>query len=289
MKTLLMVVAVLGSACAADVSDDLAGESTTDDGVSGKADAATDGVYTYFQLHAASGGYSLARLNRTTTVCANGSTKASCTVPTLDWSEANLTVASQTKVTDAAGGAGVPAIVRGRFAKQGSAYRFVVTEAWLAESGTVASGVFAKITPSGVRCITTPCPTMKEHSLNNSFTANIAEIDWSVAQLSERQIEGFDDEIASPFGTIIAGDRYTVAGSYKGRTATAAFHRVPADLPCYVGGCSREVCSDQQGVITTCIWKPEYACDQAATCERQATGECGFTHDDPYNACISGL
>jgi len=290
MKTLLAAVVVLGSACAADVSDDLAGESTTDDGVSGgKADAATDGVYTYFQLHTASGGFSLARLNRSTTVCANGATKASCSVPVLDWSEANLADASITKVTAAAATAGVPAIVRGRFAKQGSAYRFVVTEAWLSESNTVPSGVFAKITPSGVRCITTPCPTMKEHSLNNSFTANIAEIDWAPALLSERQIEGFVDEVASPYGTIIAGARFAVSSTMKGRTATAAYHRVPADAPCYVGGCSDEVCSAQPGVITTCIWKPEYACDQAATCERQATGECGFTHDDAYNACISGL
>ena len=109
MKTLLVVVVALGSACAADVGDELAGESTTDDGVGGKADAATDGVYTYFQLHTASGGYSLTRINRSTTVCANGATKASCTVPTLDWSEANLTAASSTKVIDAAGGAGVPA------------------------------------------------------------------------------------------------------------------------------------------------------------------------------------
>jgi hypothetical protein len=289
MKTLLVAVVVLGSACAADVSDDLAGESTTDDGVSGKADAATDGVYTYFKLHTVSGGYSLARINRSTTVCANGTTKTSCTVPVLDWSEANLTDASAAKVTDAAAGAGVPAIVRGRFAKSGSATRFVVTEAWLAETGSVASGVFAKITPSGIRCITTPCPSMKEHSLNNSYTANIAEIDWTVAQLTEREISAFNDEIASPYGTIIAGDRYSVTSSMKGRTATAAFHRMPADAPCYVGGCSDEVCSAQEGVITTCLWKPEYACDQAATCERQATGECGFTHDDAYNACISGL
>lgn len=290
MKTLLMAVVVLGSACAADVSDELAGESTTDDGVSGgKADAATDGVYTYFQVHAANGGYSLARLNRSTTVCANGSTKAACSVPVLDWAEANLTGASIAKFVEAAAGAGVPAIARGRFAKQGSAYRFVVTEAWLSESSTVPSGVFAKITPSGIRCITSPCPIMKEHSLNNSFTANIAEIDWSGAQLSDRQVEGFADEIASPYGTIIAGDRYAVSSSMKGRTATAAYHRMPADEPCYVGGCSNEVCSAQEGVITSCIWKPEYACDRAATCERQATGECGFTHDDAYNACISGL
>src|ERR1700759_1674038 len=98
MKTLLLVVVALGGACAADVGDDLAGESTTDDGVSGKADAATDGVYTYFQLHAANGGFELARINRTTTVCANGATKASCTVPVLDWSEASLSDASVSKV-----------------------------------------------------------------------------------------------------------------------------------------------------------------------------------------------
>src|SRR3569623_30518 len=159
MKTLLAAVMVLSSACAAHVSDDLADESTTNDSVSdGKADAATDGVYTYIQLHTASSGVSLARLNRSTTVCANGATKASCSVPVLDWSEANLADASVTKVPDAAATAGLPAIVRGRFAKQGSAYRFVVTEAWLSESNTVPRGVFAKITPSGVRCITTPRP-----------------------------------------------------------------------------------------------------------------------------------
>ncbi|MEO6773010.1 MAG: DUF6748 domain-containing protein [Kofleriaceae bacterium] len=289
MKTFLMVAVVLGSACAADVADELAGESTTDDAVGGKADGAANGVYTYFQLHTAAPGYRLARLNRSTTVCPTGAAKASCTVPVLDWSEANLADATIVKVTDAATGDGVPAIVRGRFAKQGSATRFVVTEAWLAESGSVAGGVFAKVTPSGIRCITTPCPTMKEHSLNNSYTANIAAIDWSLAGLTDRQIEAFNDEIASPFGTIIAGDRYAVTHSMKGRTATTAFHRVPADAACYRGGCSNEVCSDQPGVITTCIWKPEYACDQAATCERQATGECGFTHDDAFDTCIAGL
>ena len=285
MKTLLLAVLVATSACAAS-ADDLAGESQTDGDLGGKADAATDGVYTYFQIHASGAGFVLQRLNRSTTTCGTNTAKASCTVSTLDWSEAALSDASVGKFVDATGLTGEHAIVRGRFAST----RFIVTEAWLAESTTVAGGVFAKITPSGIECITTPCPTMKEHSLNNSFTANISAIDWSYSELSERQISTFTTEISSPYGTIIAGDRYTLShSSQKGRTATAAFHRLVEDAPCYRGGCSDEICSDQQGVVSTCIWKPEYACDQAAACERQSTGECGFTQDDAFNACIAGL
>src|SRR5690349_9895603 len=78
--------------------DELAGENSTDDAIDGKADAAVDGAYTYFEVWAdlrkcaapMCGGFFVARLNRSTTTCVNGSAKASCYVPTLDWSEANL-------------------------------------------------------------------------------------------------------------------------------------------------------------------------------------------------------
>ncbi len=290
MKTLLLALLVMGSACATTVEDDLAGESATDGAVGGKADGAPDGVYTYFQLHAgAKGGWQLARLNRSTTVCANGSTAARCDVPTLDWSESALVERTQTKVTDAAATPGVHAIVRGRFARRGTAYRFIVTEAWLSETESQASGVFAKITLSGIQCITTPCPSLKEHSLNNSFTANIAEIDWSFASLTDRETEAFTAEIARSHGTIICGDRYNLSSTMKGRTATAAFHRLVEDAACYRGGCSDEVCSDRPGVITSCIWKPEDACYAQAACERQPDGDCGFTPDDALTSCLAGV
>lgn len=304
MKTLLLALVVTSSACAMGVDDDLAGESQNDGAVAGKADGAADGVYTYFSIKAdlrkcaapMCGGFQLARLNRSTTVCANGSTNSgACYVPTLDWSEANLSDASQQKVVDATNVVyGVHTIVRGRFAAKtysgyGNLGRFVVTEAWLAETDSTADGVFAKITPSGIQCITTPCPTMKEHSLNNSYTANIGGIDWSYAALSDRQIQAFTDEIWTEHGTIIAGNRYAISHSVKGRTATAAFHRLVDDAPCYRGGCSNEICSDQQGVISTCIWRPEYACYEAATCERQDDGQCGFTQDDAYDTCMANL
>src|SRR5262245_36733378 len=95
--------------CAAPAVDDLAGE-PANDGADGKADAAADGVYTYFSLTAdlrkcaapVCGGYFVQRLNRTTTTCANGASRASCYSPTLDWSESGLSPALQGKLVDAA-------------------------------------------------------------------------------------------------------------------------------------------------------------------------------------------
>lgn len=55
---------------------------------------------------------------------------------------------------------------------------------------------------------------------------------------------------------------------------------------CFVGGCSGQVCSDDPGVITTCEYREEYACYQSATCERQASGECGWTETAELRACL---
>lgn len=55
---------------------------------------------------------------------------------------------------------------------------------------------------------------------------------------------------------------------------------------CFVGGCSGQVCSDDAGVVTTCEWRPEYACYQDATCERQADGQCGWTDTPALQQCL---
>jgi hypothetical protein len=238
--TAVMALSIVGGACAApDVQDELAVDSPDGAG-DGKADGAADGAYTYFEIKAdlrkclapVCGGFFLDRLNRTTTVCVNGSSSASCYVPALDWSEAGLSAGLQSKLVDATNNlaGGTRAIVRGRFASKtypghGNLGRFVVTEAWVAESDTVAEGVFAKLVPSGIVCITAPCPSLKEKGLNGSNSANIAEVDWSYANLTDKQIEGFTTEMFSDHGTIIAGSRY-YDGHAKGRTATAAYHRL---------------------------------------------------------------
>jgi hypothetical protein len=59
----------------------------------------------------------------------------------------------------------------------------------------------------------------------------------------------------------------------------------PAD-PCVRTGCSGQICSDHQ-VISTCQFLPQYACYQAATCERQADGQCGYTSTAALTACLA--
>jgi hypothetical protein len=55
---------------------------------------------------------------------------------------------------------------------------------------------------------------------------------------------------------------------------------------CNVGGCSGQICSDEEGLVSTCEFRPEYACYAEATCERQTTGECGWTPTTELTSCI---
>ncbi len=55
---------------------------------------------------------------------------------------------------------------------------------------------------------------------------------------------------------------------------------------CYVGGCSGQICSDRQDAVSTCEYREEYACYQTAKCERQASGQCGWTENASLRACL---
>ena len=60
----------------------------------------------------------------------------------------------------------------------------------------------------------------------------------------------------------------------------------PASNTCVVTGCSGQVCADRE-VVTTCEWRPEYACYRMATCERQPTGQCGWTQTPELRRCLA--
>src|SRR5690606_37267726 len=57
---------------------------------------------------------------------------------------------------------------------------------------------------------------------------------------------------------------------------------------CVVGGCSGQLCYEEGsgGGISTCEFLPEYACYDAAACERQADGACGWTQTAELTQCI---
>lgn len=98
-------------------------------------------------------------------------------------------------------------------------------------------------------------------------------------------------------GLPIGGER----GTDNGPGGSVENPEIPAETPttpdtppgpsasggCYIGGCSSQVCSDDPGVVTTCEFRPEYACYKTAKCERQVTGQCGWTETATLKQCLA--
>jgi hypothetical protein len=64
--------------------------------------------------------------------------------------------------------------------------------------------------------------------------------------------------------------------------------QIPADKGsrCRASGCSGQLCTDRGDQMTTCEWREEYACYHTAVCERQPTGECGWTETPELKSCL---
>lgn len=54
---------------------------------------------------------------------------------------------------------------------------------------------------------------------------------------------------------------------------------------CRRTGCSGQICADED-MVSTCEYRPEYACYKDAACERQADGKCGWTPSAALSACL---
>jgi hypothetical protein len=81
-----------------------------------------------------------------------------------------------------------------------------------------------------------------------------------------------------------------VLAACGGSSKTQPGPQVRPDPPsmggCIKTGCSGTVCSSEP-VITTCEFKPEYACYKTATCKRQPGGDCGWTQTPELIACLA--
>lgn len=58
---------------------------------------------------------------------------------------------------------------------------------------------------------------------------------------------------------------------------------------CAVAGCSGQLCVDADkasDIVTTCEYRPEYACYKEAACEKQTDGQCGWTQTAQLKSCL---
>ena len=59
----------------------------------------------------------------------------------------------------------------------------------------------------------------------------------------------------------------------------------PVAKACVASGCSGQICAEEE-VMSTCEFRPEYACYRTARCERTPSGECGWTETPALRACL---
>ena len=232
-----LLVAAAATACTSPVEDELAAEDTTE-----LSDAKADsvGTYTYYTMRRdlrrcafpGCGGWWVERVNRSTTKCGDGTYAESCYVAEVEWTKLGLAPSVVEAVTEAA--ANEKVVVRAtvgnkNYGPAGKVGNLRPTEAWLGQGPGQPDGVFVKVEETGVRCITTPCSFFREHKLNGSGSAMLAEIGFAESGLDEDD-ETIGNAVAEMFdsGLIIAGDRYTVrgpGGTGKARGATQFYVR----------------------------------------------------------------
>jgi hypothetical protein len=235
------------------------------------------------------GGYFVKRVNQSRTRCANGRWMSECYVAEIDWK-------GQTEIDPG------KALVRGdivarRFPRFGNLGALRVTESWQSPSDEPATGTLYRVRDRGVRCITHPCLSHSATKLGFTFTMNIAGVDLAAGGAGGELISEGAAAMTEPEGVIVAGYFAPVTGpGGRAQTLKATKFYLPAGTQiggqppgarrCFKTGCSSQVCADHD-VVTTCEYRPEYACYQKAACARQRNGECGFTQTSELQACLA--
>ena len=235
------------------------------------------------------GGFFVKLVNQSRTRCADGRSQKECYVAEIDWR-------GQAEPDSDRG------LLRGTIRRKGQFGEFRATEIWQAASANQPADKFFRVRDRGLRCIAAPCPTHHEATLNSTASRNIAGVDLSGAGAPESVLSDATQAMTSPDGILVSGNHSPVtgpAGRMQMLKATQFYVRAGGSgtgsgsgsgnvtlKPCKKTGCSSQVCSDED-VITTCEFRPEYACLQKATCERQKNGQCGFTQTPELLRCLS--
>jgi len=156
------------------------------------------------------GGFFVARVNRLTTVCADGSRAAECYVGDLDLSALGLGADAVARVEAAPESVLLRGDIVSRSSELGDVGRLLVTEAWQGHPGITPRGAFLRANDSGIVCIASPCPSFSVELLNSQLPAvSVAEVDVSSVspETGDAQTQLGTDE-----GLLVAGFPIIVSG-----------------------------------------------------------------------------
>jgi hypothetical protein len=237
------------------------------------------------------GGYFVARVNASSTRCADGRFSRECYVAEIDWNGQEEPEPARLLLRGN--------IVAKRYERFGNLGELRVSETWKSLGANEPAGTFYLVRDRGVRCIAFPCPTHSEAKLNSSISRNIAGVNLEAVGLGENA-SVVNAAMTGPDGVIITGPDAPLKGPsgrsfelkatqvyVRSKTESGAGRPDPGSKkPCIKTGCSSQICADHN-LISTCEFRPEYACYQKATCARQSDGNCGFTKTPELTECLA--
>ena len=171
-------------------------------------------------LYPLCGGYFVRVVNRKATRCADGSFQSECYVTDIDWMSSGL---SERQISELEGMQGT--LVRGKLRPVeidgfGSLGELVVSEAWTAVTSQAPKGKFVRLTDSGIVCVTSPCPSIREDILNRKRSRNIHEVDLFEVDATHEQIDEAFNRIDSSRDGILAAGKNEYSRSNNNKVVT---------------------------------------------------------------------
>jgi hypothetical protein len=265
------------------------------------SDRASDaGASSYFELRRdlrrcaapLCGGFFVSRVNRLTTVCADGSRSAECYVSALDFTALGSSDEQQALVEAS------PAdfVLAGEIVPESTDFgefgRLNVAEAWQGHADVEAAGAFLRVVNDGIVCITNPCLSFSAELLNSRLpTVSIAEVDLD--GIGSDPSDAFE-QLNEPDGLLVAALPEIVSGP-GGRAIglDASEYYVPLRAPTACGSRGLGECAEG----SFCAFPPGADCGRAdapgtcapkpEVCTFQFDPVCGCDGQTYGNACTA--
>lgn len=145
------------------------------------------------------GGIYVKQVNHRILRCPNGRASSECYIGTLDWQKIGVYPFASLSTTDN------PILLKGTIDSSERYGRFVAEGAFAPAGKKAPSGTFYGVENNGIVCITSPCFSFNQYTLNSNRAGKISDLDLTRTGASEADIQAAYALMAESEPVLIAG------------------------------------------------------------------------------------